>query len=104
MSGIALMSDPKVVAIPVAESDERLVGVRVGGRLLVDTRKQDPADAFAHLREGVLERTAAHRTDDASGRLAATVRRGLPAAFPPAGVLRGVRRPAAGRPPWLVLL
>lgn len=49
-SGIALVSDPKVVAMPVVESDERLVDVRVGGSLLVGTREQDPADAFAHLR------------------------------------------------------
>ncbi|MER5933559.1 M15 family metallopeptidase [Streptomyces sp. NPDC002054] len=57
MNEIVLMSDPKVAAIPVAECGERLVDVRRdGGSLLVDTRKQDPADAFAHLREGVLER------------------------------------------------
>ncbi|MGC5412254.1 D-alanyl-D-alanine carboxypeptidase family protein, partial [Streptomyces sp. DT225] len=30
--------------------------VRTTGSLLVDARKQDPADSFAHLREGVLER------------------------------------------------
>ncbi|MFE5793922.1 M15 family metallopeptidase [Streptomyces sp. NPDC056503] len=56
MSGIVLMSDPRVAAVPVTESGERLVDVRLDGRLLVDDRKQDPADAFAHLREGVLER------------------------------------------------
>ncbi|MFD9791947.1 M15 family metallopeptidase [Streptomyces sp. NPDC059070] len=56
MSGIILMSDPQVAAVPVAECGERLVDVRAGGRLLVDPRKQDPADAFAWLREGVLER------------------------------------------------
>jgi len=32
------------------------VDVRRGGALLVDGRKHDPAGAFAHLREGVLER------------------------------------------------
>ncbi|MEU4078172.1 dipeptidase [Streptomyces venezuelae] len=62
MSEIVLMSDPKVAAVPVAESGERLVDVRLGGRLLVDTRKQDPADAFAHLREGVLERLLTAQT------------------------------------------
>ncbi|MFD7446345.1 M15 family metallopeptidase [Streptomyces sp. NPDC059909] len=56
MNAIVLMSDPKVAAIPVAECGERLVDVRRGGSLLVDARKQDAADAFAYLREGVLER------------------------------------------------
>ncbi|MEU6319187.1 M15 family metallopeptidase [Streptomyces sp. NPDC047009] len=56
MSEIVLMSDPKVAAIPVAECGERLVDVRRGGSLLVDSRKQDPADAYAYLREGVVER------------------------------------------------
>ncbi|MGW3512502.1 M15 family metallopeptidase [Streptomyces sp. NPDC000994] len=56
MSEIVLMSDPKVAAIPVAECGERLVDARRGGLLLVDARKQDPADAFVYLREGVLER------------------------------------------------
>ncbi|WP_445527769.1 M15 family metallopeptidase [Streptomyces cyslabdanicus] len=56
MTEIVLMSDPKIAAIPVAECGERLVDVRRGDSLLVDTRKQDPADAFAYLREGVLGR------------------------------------------------
>ncbi|WP_406065822.1 M15 family metallopeptidase [Streptomyces sp. NBC_01077] len=56
MTKIVLMSDPKVSSIPVAECGERLVDVRRNGSLLVDTRKQDPADAYAYLREGVLER------------------------------------------------
>ncbi|MGW0749883.1 M15 family metallopeptidase [Streptomyces sp. NPDC002587] len=56
MTEIVLMSDPKVAAIPVVESGERLVDVRHGDCLLVDTRKQDPSDAYAYLREGVLER------------------------------------------------
>ncbi|MGW2278597.1 M15 family metallopeptidase [Streptomyces sp. NPDC001770] len=56
MNEIVLMSDPAVAAIPVVECGEPLVDVRRDGRLLVDPRKQDPADAFAHLREGVLER------------------------------------------------
>ncbi|MEN1889001.1 M15 family metallopeptidase [Streptomyces mirabilis] len=56
MGEIVLMSDPSVTAIPVAENGERLVDVRRGGSLLVDTRKQDLTDAFAYLREGVLER------------------------------------------------
>ncbi|MES9510424.1 M15 family metallopeptidase [Streptomyces sp. NPDC000609] len=56
MTEIVLMSDPEIAAIPVAECGERLVDVRRGGSLLVDTREQGPADAFAYLREGVLER------------------------------------------------
>ncbi|WP_369142482.1 M15 family metallopeptidase [Streptomyces sp. R44] len=59
MNEIVLMSDPRVAAIPVAECGEGLVDVRGVGSLLVDTRKQDPADAFAHLREGVVERLLA---------------------------------------------
>lgn len=62
MNEIVLMSDPSVAAIPVAECGELLVDVRRDGRLLVDTRKQDPADAFAHLREGVLERLVKAQT------------------------------------------
>ncbi|MEV0522609.1 M15 family metallopeptidase [Streptomyces sp. NPDC050439] len=56
MSEITLMSDPKVAAVPVRECGERLVDVRHEGTLLVDTRAQDPEDAFARLREGVLAR------------------------------------------------
>ncbi|MFC9589472.1 M15 family metallopeptidase [Streptomyces sp. NPDC056944] len=56
MTEIVLMSDPRVAAIPVSECGERLVDVRGVGSLLVDPRKQDPADAFAYLREGVVER------------------------------------------------
>ena len=56
MTEIVLMSDPRVAAIPVTECGERLVDVRGVASLLVDTRKQDPADAFAYLREGVVER------------------------------------------------
>lgn len=56
MGEIVLMSDPGVAAIPVAECGERLVDVRRGSSLLIDLRKQDPADAYAYLREGVVER------------------------------------------------
>ncbi|MFI5807255.1 M15 family metallopeptidase [Streptomyces sp. NPDC051561] len=56
MSEIVLMSDPKVAAVPVAECGERLVDVRSCGSLLVDLREQDPADVFAQVREGLLER------------------------------------------------
>lgn len=56
LSEITLMSDPKVAAVPVRECGERLVDVRHESMLLVDTRAQDPEDAFARLREGVLIR------------------------------------------------
>lgn len=57
MTEIVLMSDPKVAAVPVRECGEQLVDVRRGGALLVDERKrQGSAGAFAHLREGVLDR------------------------------------------------
>lgn len=56
MTEIILMSDPRVAAIPVAECGEHLVDVRRVGALSVDPRKQDPDGAFAHLREGVVER------------------------------------------------
>ncbi|WP_371675068.1 M15 family metallopeptidase [Streptomyces sp. NBC_01276] len=59
MNEIILMSDPRVAAVPVAECGERLVDVRAGGSLLVDSRKQDPAGAFSRLREGVLDRLLA---------------------------------------------
>lgn len=102
MNAIVLMSDPKVAAVPLIESGERLVDVRPGGRLLVDTRKQDQADAFAHLREGVLERLLTAQT-----MLPTDIRllfvEGYRPPLPPAGVLRKVRRPAAGRQPRLVL-
>ncbi|ALC19024.1 dipeptidase [Streptomyces pristinaespiralis] len=56
MSEIVLMSDPKVAAIPVAECGGRLVDVRQDSSLLIDSRKQDPEDAYAYRREGVVER------------------------------------------------
>ncbi|MFE7572028.1 M15 family metallopeptidase [Streptomyces sp. NPDC057539] len=57
MTEIVLMSDPRVAAVSVQECGERLVDVRRDSSLLVDERKwQDPAGAFAHLRQGVLDR------------------------------------------------
>lgn len=56
MTEIMLMSDPRVAAVRVEECGERLVDVREEGGLLVDGRKHDGTGAFAHLREGVLER------------------------------------------------
>lgn len=57
MTEIVLMSDARVAAVPVQECRQRLVDVRRNNFLLVDERKwQDPAGAFAHLRQGVLDR------------------------------------------------
>lgn len=56
MNEIILMSDLRVAGLPVEECDEPLVDVRRDGSLLVDLRKQDPADAFALLRQDVLRR------------------------------------------------
>ncbi|MFB7337110.1 M15 family metallopeptidase [Streptomyces adustus] len=57
MTEIVLMSDARVAAVPVHECGERLVDVRRDNSLLVDERKwQDSAGAFAHLRQGVLDR------------------------------------------------
>lgn len=57
MTEIVLMSDPRVAAVPVQECGERLVDVRRDNSLLVDEREwQNSAGAFAHLREGVLDR------------------------------------------------
>ncbi|QYC39679.1 D-alanyl-D-alanine dipeptidase [Nonomuraea coxensis DSM 45129] len=51
---VVLISDPRVAAIPVRESDEPLAEVR--GRLRVDERLADPEGAWARLRTGLLER------------------------------------------------
>lgn len=56
MTEIVLMSDPKVAAIPVKDCDEPLLDVRRQDPFPVDTREQDDAGAFAHVREGVLNR------------------------------------------------
>lgn len=55
MSGIVLMSDRRVAAIPVRECGEHLVDVRAHG-LAADDRKRDAAGAYAHVRQEVLTR------------------------------------------------
>ncbi|QEV09544.1 M15 family metallopeptidase [Streptomyces prasinus] len=55
MSGIVLMSDRRVAAIPVRECGERLVDVRAHG-MAADDRKGDATGAYAHVRQGVLTR------------------------------------------------
>ena len=59
MPEITLMSDPRVAAVPVRECGEPLADVRRVPRLLVDGRAADPAGAYAHLRQGLLERLLA---------------------------------------------
>lgn len=54
-SGIVLMSDRRIAAIPVQERGDVLLDARVHG-LRVDDRKQDAAGAWAHVRRGVLTR------------------------------------------------
>ncbi|MEU7011541.1 hypothetical protein [Streptomyces sp. NPDC046332] len=56
MREVTLMPDPQIAALPVEECGERLVDVREAEALLVDNRCHDGTGAFAHLREGVLER------------------------------------------------
>ncbi|MBR8643134.1 M15 family metallopeptidase [Streptomyces tuirus] len=56
MTEIVLMSDPRIAAIPVVDSGERLLDVRRQESIAVDPRKEDGSGAFAHLREGVLAR------------------------------------------------
>ncbi|MFG2177492.1 M15 family metallopeptidase [Streptomyces abikoensis] len=58
MPEIVLICDPRVAAISVRECGERPVDVRYS-RLLVDRSRQDPEGAFAHVREGVLDRLLA---------------------------------------------
>jgi len=53
---VLLLSDPLIAATPVVESGEPLVDLRAFPSLLVDSRKQDPAGAWARLRAGVRDR------------------------------------------------
>ena len=52
---ILLLSDPRVAAIPIAETGEALLDVREAG-LRLDGRKRDETGAYARLRSGVVER------------------------------------------------
>ena len=53
--GILLLSDPRVAAIPITETGERLLDVREAG-LRLDERKRDETGTYARLRSGVVER------------------------------------------------
>lgn len=56
MAEIVLMSDPRIAAVPVVDCGEPLRDVRRHTPFPVGTRKRDDSGAFAHLREGVLDR------------------------------------------------
>ena len=54
-----LISDPRVAAVPVVDTGEAMVDLRTVADLRVDARLADPAGAYAHLREGAVERLLA---------------------------------------------
>ncbi|MFC0505411.1 M15 family metallopeptidase [Micromonospora costi] len=54
-----LLSDPLIAAVPVGDTGEALVDLREIADLRVDDRLADPAGAYAHLREGTVERLLA---------------------------------------------
>jgi zinc D-Ala-D-Ala dipeptidase len=56
---VLLLCDPAIASVPVLDCGEPLVDCRRHDDLLVDTRKQDAAGAWAHLRAGVLDRVLA---------------------------------------------
>jgi zinc D-Ala-D-Ala dipeptidase len=65
MGEIVLLSDPRVAAITVVESAERLVDLRELGLFRIDPRRADPRDPtgrHAHLRAGVADRLASAQT------------------------------------------
>ncbi|MFF7330534.1 M15 family metallopeptidase [Streptomyces sp. NPDC008150] len=103
MTEIVLMSDPKVAAVPVRECGERLVDVRRGGALFVDERKgPDSAGAFAHLREGVLNRLLAAQEQLPGGTRLLFVEGYRPPALQRRYFDRYADRLRAGHPEWSV--
>ena len=56
--GIVLLSDSRVATIPASDIGERLVDVRRAG-LFISSRQADDTGAFAHVREGVVDRLMA---------------------------------------------
>ncbi|MBG0828701.1 M15 family metallopeptidase [Planomonospora sp. ID67723] len=56
MQEIVLMSDPRISSIPVEERGEPLTDLRPVPDLLLDGRLADPDGAYAHLRQGHVER------------------------------------------------
>ncbi|MFC6081200.1 M15 family metallopeptidase [Sphaerisporangium aureirubrum] len=62
MSNFILLSDHVILRLPVVESGEPLVDLRVIDALRVDPRLADAAGAYAHLRVGVADRLVAAQT------------------------------------------
>ncbi|MBB5135661.1 D-alanyl-D-alanine dipeptidase [Thermocatellispora tengchongensis] len=58
-SGIVLLDDERIAAVPVKDCGESLVDLRAVGRLDVDDRQADADGAFARVRTGTLERLLA---------------------------------------------
>ncbi|WP_405098141.1 M15 family metallopeptidase [Micromonospora sp. NBC_01412] len=54
-----LLSDPRISAIPLGDTAEALVDLREIPEFRVDDRLADAAGAYAHLREGTVERLLA---------------------------------------------
>jgi D-alanyl-D-alanine dipeptidase len=55
VSEIVLMSDRRILELPVKESGEPLVDLRTVEAFRIDARLADPAGAFAHLRRSVVD-------------------------------------------------
>jgi D-alanyl-D-alanine dipeptidase len=53
---VILLSDPRIAAVPVAESGDALVDLREVPELLLDARAADATGAFARVRSGVVDR------------------------------------------------
>ncbi|MET8145364.1 M15 family metallopeptidase [Sphaerisporangium sp. NPDC005288] len=59
MPQITLLSDSRILALPVEECGQPLVDLRGLDGVLIDQRLADPAGAYAHLRLSVAERLVA---------------------------------------------
>lgn len=59
MTGLLLMSDPRVAAVPVSESGQPLVDLGDLPALRIDTSRGDPRGLFRHVRRGLADRLCA---------------------------------------------
>jgi D-alanyl-D-alanine dipeptidase len=59
MTGILLLSDPRIAAVPVEDRGEPLVDLRTVDALRVDHRQADEAGAYAHVRAAIVDRLVA---------------------------------------------
>lgn len=62
-----LISDPRVAAVPLGDNGEALVDLRTIPELAVDPRLADTQGAYAHLREGAVDRLLAAQRSLPSG-------------------------------------